>query len=73
MGGDSRMYGVSWSTPDGATDDRAVIPREFADHLAMSMEWAAQKVGTVNPGVGEQLFADAAELRGYLGGRHGSR
>jgi len=57
---------VSWSEPVGSTEATVTIPRTFVDQLTMTLEWAAHRVGTVNPQVGGRLTADAAELRGYL-------
>ena len=64
MMADNPPIGVSWSTPND--DVTVTLPRAFVDDLAMTLEWAADRVGAVNPTVLEKLTAKAAELRGVI-------
>jgi len=58
--------GVSWSEPAGSTEATVTLPLWFVDVLTITLEWSAQRIGTVNPEVREKLDRSAAELRGYV-------
>ena len=56
----------AWTVALSDAPDTVTLPRAFVDDLAMTLEWAADRVGAVNPTVLEKLTAKAAELRGVI-------
>lgn len=71
MATDQQPCRVSWATPEGAEADIVTLPRAFLDVLTITLEWSAQRIGTVNPEVREKLDRSAAELRGFVEGGDG--